>query len=204
MGRAVSKYEAQSDEGLMELVVQRDERAFAALYDRYSRRLLHYFATMLRRDEEKAQDMLQDLFMKLADKPELYQSGRNFKTWIFSIANNMCKNEYRGREVRGRVHEELKHSLARQTKAPEGNGLDRETFGKELAKALDELEDIRRETFLLRYHEEMSIQEISELQQCSEGTVKSRLFYTLRDLNRRLKAFQHLCFIALMRLLDML
>lgn len=203
MGRTPSKYESLSDEALMELVFQRDERAFAALYDRYAKRLLHYFSTMLRRDEEKAQDMLQDLFMKLADKPDLFQSGRNFKTWIFSIANNMCKNEYRSREVRGRVHEELKHSLARDEQATAGSRLDRKAFGEQLTKALDELEAIRRETFLLRYHEEMSIQEISELQQCSEGTVKSRLFYTLRDLNRRLKAFQHLCLIALLRLTDL-
>jgi len=89
-----------SDERLMERVVRGDERAFTELYDRYQGRLLTYFHRMLWSDCERAEDLLQDLFTKLAQRPGMYDPERPFRTWLFSVANNMCKNEYRREEVR--------------------------------------------------------------------------------------------------------
>jgi len=89
-----------SDERLMELIVRGDERAFGALYDRYQRKLIGYFARMLWNDRERAQDLLQELFTKIARQPGSYDPARPFSTWLYSVANNMCKNEYRREAVR--------------------------------------------------------------------------------------------------------
>jgi len=194
-------YKLLSDEELMEKINRRDDRAFAALYDRYSGKMVNYFFTMMRRDEEKAQDMMQDLFSKLAEKPESFNTERNFKTWFYSIANNMCKNEYRAKEVRMRVHEDIRADSAFSESPAKATQMDRETFKQKLDEALQELEELKRETFVMRYQEEMSIKEISAIFNCSEGTVKSRLFCTLKDLNSRLKAYQHLAGIAIISVL---
>jgi len=74
-----------SDERLMELVVRGDERAFGALYDRYRRKLLTYFHRMLWQDRERAQDFMQDLFAKIAQRPESYDPARPFSTWLYSV-----------------------------------------------------------------------------------------------------------------------
>jgi len=80
-----------------------EEAAFDELYNRYSKRLLVYFYRMLGRNEEKAQDFLQDFFLKLIEKPHLFSSKNRFSSWVFTVASNMCKNEYRRLKVRNQV-----------------------------------------------------------------------------------------------------
>ena len=177
-----------SDERLMELVVRGDERAFGALYDRYRRKLLTYFHRMLWQDRERAQDFMQDLFAKIAQRPESYDPARPFSTWLYSVANNMCKNEYRREEVRRTAAPRLKAETD-HIQAIHGDGVDRANFRDRLDAELDKLDPDHKATFVMRYHEDLAIKEIAVAFGCSEGTVKSRLFYTLKKLAARLKEF---------------
>ena len=182
-------YDAYTDERLMELVTAKDQRAFESIYDRYSRPILNYFHKMLWRDKEKARDFTQELFTKLIHKPHLYDPSRPFKTWFYSVAHNMCKNEYAKHEVRRTVHNDLKKDEA--VGIPDGGrSIDRSSFQQKLQEALNGLDEVKRQTFELRFRQELSVLEISEIMTCSEGTVKSRLFYTLKDLNQKLKVFE--------------
>ena len=174
----------------MVLVGQKDQRAFSELYDRYADRMVNYFYRMLWQDAEKAQDFAQDLFTKLIHKPHLYDSKRAFKTWVFSIANNMCKNEYRKQEVRKNTSYEVTYDVVGEMGTETEKGLDRTAFNERLDEVLRELDETKRCTFEMRYREELSIKEISQAMDCSEGTVKSRLFYTLKYLNQKLKVFE--------------
>ncbi len=183
-------YTQIADEELMVLVGKKDQRAFSELYDRYADRMVNYFYSMLWKDHEKAQDFTQDIFAKLIHKPHLYNSSRSFKTWFFSIANNMCKNEYRKQEVRKNTSYEVTHEVAGETGAETENQIDRNAFNERLDEVLLELDDQKRTTFEMRYREELSIKEISEAMKCSEGTVKSRLFYTMKILNQKLKVYE--------------
>lgn len=187
-----NQYDNISDEQLMSQVANRDKKSFEVLYDRYSRAMVNYFYRMLWQDEEKAQDFMQDLFLKLVHKPHLYDEKRPFKTWLYSIANNMCKNEYRKQEIRKPTSYELKGDVAGMNDAHTIRSIDHGNFQAELEEALSELDEVRRSTFVMRFRQDMSIKEISEALECSEGTVKSRLFYTLKKLNARLKHFEEL------------
>lgn len=174
----------------MELIKGSNQKAFGELYDRYAERLINYFYRMMWKDQEKAEDFTQDLFAKIIQKPEQFNGSRSFKTWVFSIANNMCKNEYRHHEVKQKANNHFDYSASRTT-APEAVELmDKSTFNQELEAALEEMDEAKRSTFELRYNDDMSIKEIAEALGCSEGTVKSRLFYTLKHLNSKLKAFE--------------
>ncbi len=189
MGIFQPTHQAQSDERLMELVRRGDEKAFTTLYDRYARRLLGYFHRMLWKDRERAEDLLQEVFTKLAQRPEIYDPSRSFSTWLFSVANNMCKNEYRHEEVRRKAVPHLKYAQNGIEEARGGAGIDRENFRSRLDAELDLLSEDHKATFVMRYHEDMAIKEIAAAFGCSEGTVKSRLFYTLKKLAERLKEF---------------
>ena len=70
-----------------------------------------------------------------------------------------------------------------------GVGVDRELFRGRLDEELDKLDPDHKATFVMRFHEDMAIKEIAAAFACSEGTVKSRLFYTLKKLAERLKEF---------------
>jgi RNA polymerase sigma factor (sigma-70 family) len=183
-------YEKEHDEELMLLIAKRDQKAFEVLYDRYSKLMFNFFHRMLWKDREKARDFTQELFTKIVQKPHLYDASRPFKTWVYSVAHNMCKNEYAKSDVRKVAHAELK----REESASSGNDtqkhLDRSKFMSKLKEALDELDEVKKQTFELRFTQELSIIEISEIMHVSEGTVKSRLFYILKELNKKLKVFE--------------
>jgi len=197
-----SSYHTLADEQLMSMIVTRDQKAFEALYDRYSRLIYTYFHRMLWKDKEKSRDFTQDLFAKIVHKPEMYDPSRPFKTWMYSVAHNMCKNEYAKHEVRRNAHEEIRHTDNSITHQGAGATIDRTLFNEKLLEALRELDEVKRTTFELRFNQEMSILEISEVMTCSEGTVKSRLFYTLKELNRKLKMFEGILSMLIITLLS--
>ncbi|MDT8308388.1 MAG: RNA polymerase sigma factor, partial [Bacteroidales bacterium] len=130
-------------------------------------------------------------FTKIIYNPDRYNPERPFKTWLYSIANNMCKNEYKKQEVRNTVNSEIQNNamvLSEHTGG--GVEIDNEAFGIMLRKHVDELDEHHKTTFILRFYQELPIKEIGKIMQCSEGTVKSRLFYTLKKLAVKMKAYR--------------
>lgn len=177
----------------MRFLQERDTAAFNELYNRYSVRILKFFHRMLNGDEQKSQDFLQDIFLKIVEKPRLFDSHQSFSTWIFTIARNMCKNEYRKQDVRKIV--ELKADFETETAdkdyfyAQSEQQFDRKQFQTALMNELSKLSDSHRSTFLLRYQQQLSINEISDILHCSEGTVKSRLFYATQKIAHQLRKY---------------
>lgn len=185
-------YRDTPDEQLVQRSSKGDERAFSELYDRYAGRVYHYFFKMLWKDREMAEDYTQELFLKVVAKGSGFDGSRAFKTWLFSIAHNMCKNAYRHHEVQQRAGEHLEHHTEHSEKQKVASEMDHTAFRTALDEALDELDEDKRTTFRLRFDDELSIKEISEALACSEGTVKSRIFYTLKHLNAQLQGYAHL------------
>lgn len=174
----------------MKLLADGDSNAFGEIYDRYTKPLMIYFTRMLWKDKEKARDFMHDLFTKIIDRPNLYNPERPFKTWVYSVAHNMCKNEYRKQEVRSNTALlGLNENVSGNTETEKNKHMDAEGFNKALYDELDKLEEIQRTTFLMRYKMDLSIKEIADITQSNEGTVKSRLFYTLKKLSEKLKVF---------------
>ncbi len=179
------------DEELMQFVCEGKEQAFEMLYFRYGKNLLNYFHKMLNYDAEKAKDALQDLFMKLAEHPEKFDRTQNFKTWLYTIASNACKNYYRHISLVVKAQEEL--TYLGETEISYNDKyfkLDQNNFLNELNFVLETLPFEKKEAFILRYLEDKSISEISEIQGIAEGTVKSRIHYTLKLLETQLIAFK--------------
>ena len=179
-----SKNKAFSDSELMQQIVSGDQAAFSELYQRYKGRMYYYFYRMLGNSAELANDFLQELFLKLIEKPESYNSAYSFSTWLYSIANNMCKNEYR----RNGIRQEYQLSEASEPKLDFLNetSIDPDLVIEKIFQTLDLLGEEHRSAFLLRYREGFSIREVAEILSLPEGTVKSRLFYAKKMLAEKL------------------
>jgi len=172
------------DEELMQKIHQGSEAAFTELYTRYSTSLLRYFTRMLWNNRAMAEDFLHDLFLKIIHNPQQFDVNRKFSTWAYSVAHNMCKNEYRKKQNQRLDGIDIKHSrdLDRE--------LDLSSANEKLTMLLETLEEDDKTVFLLRYEEELSITQISQIVFMPEGTVKSRLFYLRKNLAIALHEFK--------------
>jgi RNA polymerase sigma-70 factor, ECF subfamily len=173
----------KTDEQLMLEIAEGSSRALASLYHRYNSRMLRYFFRMLWKDQNRAQDFLQDLFLKIIENPRAFSAERKFSTWVFSVANNMCKNEYRKQAFRKSINQnEFKDAIPLSAFTPEsGDG-----FKEALDEAVMNLDEDDKNLYTLRYEVEMSLEEISIMLQCPVGTVKSKLFYLKKKLAEQL------------------
>lgn len=177
----------QTDEQLMSLVFARgSEQAFEELYNRYYKKLL-WFSMRLVGSKEQAEDIVQDTFIKIIDKPAAFNPALKFSTWIYTIVNNACLTNMRNESQRDKLLTEnyvpvhithLKHSIDVKLIQQKINTLYKDLSSKEQV------------VFVLRFEQELSIKEIAAIAQIPEGSVKSCLFYLLKKIAQQLKNYQ--------------
>lgn len=181
-------YSKKSDEVLMSLIQSSDSKAFDELYDRYAVILLNFFYRKLYQDRELANDFLQDFFIKIINHSEKFDASKNFGSWALKIAYNMCKNEYRKNTNK---LEDINIDIIKNI--PYFNDFqfdyDMDLFKTKLSEKLSEMSSKHQEIFRLRHIELHTIKEITVLLNTSEGTVKSRLFYCMKELAQKLQLF---------------
>ena len=177
------------DAQLMVRLQNGDTAAFDALYQRYGARLYAYFWRALAQDKEKAQDFTQQLFLQVIENQQRYDATRKFSTWLFTLAANLVKNEYRRMERLQRNQKKFVHS--RPTVYSQTQNLDQPYWNEQLQKALQQLSPDHRQCFLLRHQEDKRIPEISAILGIPAGTVKSRLYYATRYLASQLERIKN-------------
>ena len=197
-----SKYNSLADEDLMAEIIKGNENAFIELYERWSKPILNYFFKILWQDLEKSEDFMQDLITKIIQKPKLFNVNKSFKTWIYTIAYNMCKNEYRKNETRKGINNRLNENTAKSTYGNYEENYDENLFNVRLNEELNLLSNNHKKVFIMRMKHNLSIKEIAEIMETSEGTVKSRIFYTLKKLSTSLKEFKPVNTIAYVLLIN--
>lgn len=185
-------YKTLSDEDLMDLIRTKDSKAFSELYNRYSEMILNYFYRMLWKDREKAEDFMHDIFQKIIEKPEYYdRNKRAFKTWFFSVANNMCKNEYKKQEVRSNTKSGLDESYnVSSSEEAVDRMFDNKMFKEKLLAEVNKLDEKHKEVFILKYIDDLSNQEIADTLEINLGTVKSRVFNAIKKISVNLEVYR--------------
>lgn len=176
-----------SDEELMFQLKAGNSKAFDEIYHRYATKIWGYFFRMLWKNKELAQDCTQELFLKVLKNFEQFQEDKKFSTWIYSVANNMCKNEYRKNEQRSKHASTHNLTSVVMQKNP-----DLQKFKNSLQLLLDKMDEERKTLYFLRFQEQLSIPDISKIIKIPEGTVKSRLFYLVKELKEKLKSFENI------------
>lgn len=177
-----------TDAELMQRIGRGEHKAFDTLYYRYARRLGGFFLRMLAYDAAKAEDMVQELFVRVWTHRKEYRSAQPFVTWIYTMAYNLCKNEYRHEAVRQTYVEQF---LQREEPTEESSEvMERDELRQRLRQVVQSLPTAQRDAFLLHYDEELTIPEVAHIVGCPEGTVKSRLYTALESVKRIMNEYR--------------
>ena len=177
-----------TDAELMQCIGRGEHKAFDTLYYRYARRLGGFFLRMLAYDAAKAEDMVQELFFRVWTHRKEYRSTQSFVTWLYTMAYNLCKNEYRHEAVRQAYIEQCQQ---REEPTEESfEAMERDELRQRLRQVVQSLPTVQRDAFLLHYDEELTIPEVAHIVGCPEGTVKSRLYTALESIKRMMNEYR--------------
>lgn len=176
-----------SDEQLMQEIERGHSAAFDLLYERYSEKLYRYLFRLLNNDRERAEDFLQEVFLKVLNSADSFDATKSVSTWLYTIATNLCRNEWRNTSNRQRLMKTFEPWEHHSPKTV-NEKIDEQYRNKLLNAVMTELDYEDREIMQLRFQQELSIREIAIIASLPEGTVKSRIFYLLKKLAKQLKS----------------
>lgn len=170
-----------SDEDLMEQFQAGTLQAFDLLVERYSDRLMRYLYSFIK-DSRRCEDLLQDTFLRLYRNRHAYSRIAKLSTWLYTIAGNLARSEYRRRR-RKPEHSIYATNSDRQDYEIE---IPDEQFSPErhteatlqqqyVQEALNKIPMSFRELIVLRDIQQLSYEEIAEISGLPMGTVKSRI-----------------------------
>jgi RNA polymerase sigma-70 factor, ECF subfamily len=142
--------------------------AFRVLYDRYSS-IVHAYCVRVTGDEDKADDIFQDTFIKFYQKVQPDVENTNIPGFLMKIARNLCLNAKRDKKNTIDI-DEVDYYVSIGTNYEQKELLDL------ITRSLDLLEDDYREAFVLREYSGLSYEEIAEVTGISLGNAKSRVF----------------------------
>ncbi len=183
--------QADEDAALMMRVREGDRAAFARLYDRNARSVVN-FAYRFVQDRAKAEELAQEVFLKVFRSARDYEPRARFKTFLFRIASNHCLNERRRGEykVEAPVPRNEEGAPMVDPAAPASEGPDAAVAGRDLesalGQALAELPERERIAFSLCRFEGMAYKDIAAALEASEAAVKSLIHRATLSVARRL------------------
>lgn len=165
-----SRYSAHKDEELVALYVssQRNEY-FEEIYERYVNKVYRKCYSFVY-NQEKAEDLTHDIFLKLIVKIGSFKETSKFSTWLYSITYNYCMDQIRTGKKRTEValHENLEIS-----DDDDSGALDFQS--DEITKSLRQMAPDERAILQMKYQEDFSIKEIADTLKITESAVKMRL-----------------------------
>jgi RNA polymerase sigma-70 factor (ECF subfamily) len=178
---------ARSDVQLMLDVKAGDEQSFALLLQRYRRPLVNFLYRMVR-EREEAEDLAQEVFLRVYRARKDYVPSAKFTTWLFRIATNLALNS-----VRDNRYQRMEVSIDAPVSVDAEEGDERtldvaekhpnieqhlieEARRKMIRHAVEKLPEKQRAAVLLHKYQELDYNEIAKILQCSESALKSLLF----------------------------
>lgn len=178
---------SDSTDALIEACLHGDQDAWAVIMDRYRRKVFNVAYKFVGRHDE-AEDLTQEIFLKVFKALDTFDRRANFTTWVISISRNLCIDHYRRvRKERDTVDRRVDASEL----SPVSGGLDAfaqlERFDRRalLRDALAALPDTLRTAVVMRDLQELSYQEIAGRLGLPDGTVKSRINRGRHELARQ-------------------
>ena len=183
---AVSQGLKRQDAGLLDTLIVR-----------YQHRLLRYLL-FLTSNREMAEDLFQEVWMRVLVRGSQFNGKARFDTWLFSIARNLVIDQRRKRTMssldelfEGRSDDDRPMSFeVADTEPPPFDSFSNLQDRERISAALLEVDTLHREVLVLRFHEELSLEEIAKVTRAPLSTVKSRLYRGMAMIKPKLERMQ--------------
>jgi RNA polymerase sigma-70 factor (ECF subfamily) len=178
-----------ADDMLVARYSKGDNKAFDELLARYQSKLFNYIFFIVR-NQEVAEDLFQETFVKaiVTLQQGRYQNDGKFAAWITRIAHNLVIDQFRiERNENAISNDEVEFDLLNDAKLAEGtieNRMVNEQVLKDVRALIDELPDCQREVVFMRYYQDLSFKEISDITGVSINTALGRMRYAVLNMRR--------------------
>ena len=167
--------------------------AFRELVDRYKKKIYN-IALDMTGNHHDAEDISQDVFIKVYRSLYLYRGDAKFSTWVYRITSNTCidksrKKSWKALLMKENMDQNMKiHDAYGSKKSPMNPEKSAESaiIQKHIQAALQTLSNRERIIFIMRHYNDLPLKEIASSLQITEGTVKSTLFRALKRLQKKL------------------
>jgi len=167
---------------LIEKIKEGDREAFMTVTSLYQKKIF-LLAFSFFHNREDALDIVQETFMRLYQKVDKFQKGKNFQNWLFQIAKNICIDYYRKNYRKKREFEVGKNieemNLPLQNEKNSLNSIDIKAI---FSRCLKKLTEKQRMIFVMKHYNQLKYREIAQILNISLGTVKSLHFKTIHNL----------------------
>ena len=180
-----------TDEALALGVQQGNANDLAGLVQRHHSPLVGFLYRMTGGDRKLAEDLVQETFLRVLRAIDRYRYPRPFKPWLYTIATNLVRDHYKRADVRRTVSTPVDEiQLSGQHDPLPEEALEADEAMQQVVAALMQLPDHQREVVILRYTQELPLNDIAAALDIPVGTVKSRLSLGLRRLREMLEQDQ--------------
>lgn len=166
-------------------VAQTKERAFTDLMKKYQERLYWHIRRLVV-EHEDANDVLQNMFIKVWNGLENFREDSQLYTWLYRIATNECLSFLEQQKKRSAVSfEDIQEGLSEQVRA--SDNFDANKLEWKLQLAIQQLPEKQRVVFTLRYYDEMPYEEMSRVLDTSEGALKASYHHAAKKIEDFIK-----------------
>jgi RNA polymerase sigma-70 factor (ECF subfamily) len=183
----------ERDEELMAVVAEGDLSAFRLIVERHQKPLINFISRYLG-DRTAAEDVAQEVFLRIFKAAKDYKPQAKFKTWLFTIATNLCLNEIRNSRSKPAFVEladapEAEYPVIASDSFSPQKAAEKEELNAAVRKAIGELPENQRIAILLRQYHEFSYTEIGKIMGLSVPAVESLIQRARQNLKRQLTPF---------------
>jgi RNA polymerase sigma-70 factor (ECF subfamily) len=179
----------ESVEALIQRCLKGDQLAWEAIVRQYRRKVFNVAYKFVGRHDE-AEDLTQDIFLKIFKSLNTFDSRANFQTWLISVSRNLCIDHYRSvRKERETIDRDVDASELMPVSKTQGQMamMEQRDRVQLLKDAMSALPSTLRTAVLMRDIQELSYQEIADALRLPEGTVKSRINRGRTELARQIR-----------------
>jgi RNA polymerase sigma-70 factor (ECF subfamily) len=173
------------DRVLFERWTKGDSKAFAQLYDRYKNRIFGFIVRMTG-ERELAEDIMQETFLAALRNADQFDPRRSFLSWLFGIAHKRTIDHFRHAKVETEHRDDTERSMGSRLESPvdAASNSDIRTLVRE---AVDKLDPLQKEVFLLRELGNVPFKDIAVIMQCPINTALGRMRLALRNIRKELE-----------------
>ncbi len=171
------------DNALLNDFLKGNESAFKELITRHQKGL-YRFVWLKVGNHDDAADICQSCFIQVHKKAEQFQAKASFKSWLYKIAINFCKNHYRSKD-RQRIDSSTDPDTLENTGDDTGwtQCMDQEKKAR-IQTVIKNLPDKQRTTIELRFFQECTLKQVAEIMDCPIGTAKANYHHALTTLRK--------------------